>query len=131
MGHVQALLLFGCSGIVGYHCHHRRLLLQHNNQTIITMQFHKSVMPVLKRRNSVPCEARLTSIIKQLDRHSHKRNFSYSRLVRIQEPATARGPEQQSAHTFTAVVTRNGASSQPQNSTKLKTTVSRINVFSV
>ena len=60
MGHVQALLLFGCSGIVGYHRHHRRLRLQHHHQAIIMMQFNKSVMSVLKRRNSVPCEARLT-----------------------------------------------------------------------
>jgi hypothetical protein len=60
MGHVQALLLFGHSGIVRYHRHHRRLHLHHHHQAIVKMQFDTSVMPVLKRRNSVPCEARLT-----------------------------------------------------------------------
>lgn len=60
VGHVQALLLFGCSGIVGYHRRHRRHRLQHHHQAIITMQFYKSGLPVLKRRNSVSCEVRLT-----------------------------------------------------------------------
>jgi hypothetical protein len=60
MGHVQALLFFGRSGIVGYHRHHRRLSHhQHHHQAHVTMQFDKSVMSILKRRNSVPCEARL------------------------------------------------------------------------
>jgi len=61
MGHVQALPFFGRSGIVGYHRHHRRLRHHHHHhQAHVKMQFDKSVMPILKRRNSVPCAARLS-----------------------------------------------------------------------
>jgi hypothetical protein len=118
MGHFQALLLFGCSGIEGYHRHHRRLRRHHHHHANVTMQSDKSVMPVLKRRNSGLVRHDYRKSSSSRTAKVHRRNFSYSRLVRIQEPATARGPEQQSAHTFTAVVTRKGASSQPQNTAR-------------